>query len=285
MFKADLHTHTHFSDGVLSVEDLLLQAKAQELQAISITDHDTLNAYTSAFDLAKFHDLILLPGFELSTYHESTCVHVLAYGFELEHERLNETLSHLAKERTERIEKIFARLKKRTLNVDLEEFVSSYPYAQLGRAHIADYLVKLNVVKTIPEAFDHYLGDKQVGSLLLKTISTLDGIQLIQEAKGFAVLAHPYLIKHKNQLRKILTLPFDGIEVYYSNYPRSKTASMEQYALEHNKILTGGSDFHRPQPHQSLGCSFTPKETFDLLFARHQQNNQGNYSPRSQEQR
>lgn len=270
MFKADLHIHSHFSDGRCSIDELIQLALEHNIPALSITDHDVTDAYPEIITKGQAHGLDVIPGIELSTHYEETTVHVLGYSFELNHPALKAPIEALKLAREQRIDAILERLHKRKVMISHEELRSTFK-GMLGRPHIAHLMVKKGYVSTPEQAFDNFLGDKHMSSLKLKTLTTVEAIEIIHQAKGKAVLAHPHLIKQKNKLKKILQLPFDGIEAYYAKLPQ-KVDYFIDYATEHNMFWTGGSDFHYPKPYQPLGCSFTPKETFDILHALAQQN-------------
>ena len=43
----DIHTHTNFSDGELSPSQLLTEAEKMGLSVFSVSDHNTVEAYTA----------------------------------------------------------------------------------------------------------------------------------------------------------------------------------------------------------------------------------------------
>ena len=270
-YKADLHLHTHYSDGVWPLEKVLEEAVLRGVKGLSITDHDTLEAYPKAF--THHPELTVIPGIELSAHFEETTVHVLGYSFDIKHPRLIETLETLKQARIERMEAILDRLKRRHIHLSLEELEEAYPEGQLTRPHIGMLLVKKGYAPTLNQAFDNYLGDAHMGGLKLKVLTAIEAIELIHEANGFAVLAHPNQIPHRKKLKKILALPFDGIEAFYGNLPMTHVQPFLDLAKTYQKFVTGGSDFHRPQPYLHIGTSFTPDEIFEKFVERHRENN------------
>lgn len=271
-FRADLHMHSQCSDGHWTAAQLIEQAHSSNIQAISITDHDTLEAYPDALMDASKLGLQMIPGIELSTFFNELSIHVLGYSFDLSNPVLSTPLKALAEDRAARIEAILARLAKRNIHISLEELKQTFDQNLLARPHIAQMLVHKGYSKNIEQAFQNYLSDKHVGSLKLKSLSTEEGIELIHKAGGFAVLAHPHLIKQKKKLKALLELPFDGIEAFYGTY-QEKTEMMCRMAADKDMFVTGGSDFHYPKPYQPLGCSYTPEEVFKTLHQRAKQNN------------
>jgi predicted metal-dependent phosphoesterase TrpH len=267
--------HTLFSDGVWTASQLCIEAAKRGIQALSITDHDTVEAYPDAFEQACQNNVVMIPGIELSSHDNHTTVHVLGYSFDLNSKPLLTALSQLKRAREIRIEQILERLRKRNVNLDIEDIKRASPHGQLGRPHIAALLVEKGYVSSINQAFDTYLSDTQMGSLKLKVLTTLEAIDLIHQANGFAVLAHPHQITKQKKLREILKHPFDGIEAYYAHFPLDKAKPYLDHALTTHRFATGGSDFHRPTSYSALGSSFTPEAVFNQLYERHQQNQTG----------
>lgn len=266
--KADCHCHTVFSDGTLSPEALLLLAKEKELTGLSITDHDTIDAYPIALSLAKQLGITLVPGIEISAHYQNTSIHVLGYAFDLSNPALTRFCQKLQADRTERNHKILAKLAKIDLPVSMAEITERFPLGTIGRPHIANLMVEKGYVKTMQKAFERFLGEKKrcyVGDL---TVTVPQAIDVIHEAGGFAVLAHPHGFRAK-VLNALCDMPFDGIEVYYGQLSLKQEHPILSIALRKNWLITGGSDFHgEKKSYHGLGCSFTPHETFEQFVNR-----------------
>ncbi len=272
LLKADLHTHTTFSDGVLSPEALVEQARQAGLSGLCVTDHDCLDAYPALLAMQD-ETLKIIPGLEFSTHFESMSVHVLAYSLDIENASIHEAIETLKHARIERLDKILEKLAKRGVSLDKESLMAEHHMAHLTRAHVAHSLVTRGHCSSMQDAFDRFLNDKQLGNVTLKVFETEQAIDLIHQANGMAVLAHPHMIKKNNKLRRLVDLPFDGVEVFYSNLPQTIEHRMQSLAGAKGKFATGGSDFHRPNPYQRLGCSFTPWDRFEKLYELAKQNN------------
>ena len=84
----DLHTHSDASDGSYTPSQLVEEAVAIGLEALAITDHDTLSGYHQAVPLAQAAGLDLVCAIELSTKlrrpdnPRSKTVHLLGYFLE-----------------------------------------------------------------------------------------------------------------------------------------------------------------------------------------------------------
>lgn len=266
--KADCHCHTVFSDGTLTPIGLLDLAKEKQLTGLSITDHDTVDAYPSAIPYAKALGITLVPGIEISAHFQNTSIHVLGYAFDLTNANLHAFCQRLQEQRETRNNKILAKLAHANLPVSMEEIRAQFPDGTIGRPHIAKVMVDKGYVKTMQKAFQRYLGEKQrcyVGGM---TITVPEAIEVIHNAGGFAVLAHPHGLPNKT-LTALCDMPFDGLEVYYGLLSLKQEQPILSIAVRKNWLITGGSDFHgEKKSYQSLGSSFTPEETFAQFVTR-----------------
>ncbi|MDF2550612.1 MAG: hypothetical protein K0S07_1679 [Chlamydiales bacterium] len=274
-FKADLHCHSLHSDGTFSGQDLILQAVEAGLKGLSITDHDSLDAYAEAKMCADSKGIALVPGVELTCSFGKKGVHLLGYAFNLKDERLQSLCQNQQKLRLNRFLAILNRLK--LLGIDLQEKVFAKPQCHigsLGRMHIAESLVLEGHAPTISEAFSRFLGEGKRAYVPFQGVPVAEAIHLIQQAKGFAVLAHPHVIRDRKLLREVLNMPLDGVEGYYAQFPLATNQNWLSVAAKKGWIVTGGSDFHgENKPFNRLGSAWTPKETFDYLLAHAEQVN------------
>ena len=100
--RFDLHMHTTHSDGELTVKELLQKAKGIGLSGLSITDHDTINAYSEAFEEGKSLGLKVLSGVEISSLHNEKSVHILGYSFSTQDKNFTSFIKKCQKLRGER---------------------------------------------------------------------------------------------------------------------------------------------------------------------------------------
>jgi 3',5'-nucleoside bisphosphate phosphatase len=266
----DLHIHSKASDGKLTVQEIFKEANNRNIGFMSITDHDSICCQTQALSLAKIENIRYVSGVELNVtfshpkYHESKAVSLdfLGYQFDVNNKALESKLETMAKYREERAKKILdnlnAEFKKEhsaaLTKDDLRQIEESVD-GVLGRPHIADYLVKKNIVKTRQEAFDKYLVkcDAPKYPLYLEEAS-----KLVREAGGKLVLAHPNdphgtslvaLTKSLSEQTEIIQekmLPYiDGVECWHSRNTAETTNHYVNFAKEHGLIMTGGSDCHQ----------------------------------------
>jgi hypothetical protein len=267
-FRADLHIHSCCSDGFDTPMQILILAKQAGLSALSITDHDTIQAYTpELFSQAKSFSLELLMGVEISAELFGLTVHILAYDFL---STLQEFLNEVAKKRYERNQKILDKLKKKGISIEEKTLHSSGPSQIIGRPHIADAMVKMGVVSSTAEAFDQYLKDGASCYVPCGKFTPAEVITAVHQSNGLAVLAHPHFLKKGRFLREILQMPFDGIECYYGSFALERVAPWLQMAKERGWIATGGSDYHGAIRHFSMiGSSWVNEEVFRKLCRRY----------------
>ncbi|MBP9840854.1 MAG: PHP domain-containing protein [Simkaniaceae bacterium] len=260
-FKADLHIHTTCSDGTLTPTEVLHLAKEIGLSALSITDHDTIDAYTpSLFSLAEELQLFLKTGVELSAQHQEESVHVLGYSFPSDSKLMRDFCAEHQHRRHRRTLGMLDKLKKEGMDIKESELLGK---GTIGRPHIAEQMVAKGYVKTMKEAFQLYLGDQQSCYVIGELFSVQETLDLIHEAGGKAFLAHPALIKNQKKLRDLLTMDFDGIECYYGNFSNEIKEKWRRVALERRWLVSGGSDFHGARMSDvPLGLATVDKATF-----------------------
>ena len=266
-FRADLHCHSNHSDGTDSPFELLQKAREAQLQGLSITDHDTIDAYTPDFFAeAKRLGIQLLNGVEISSELEGSSVHILAYGFDLKCEKFSQFLREIRKKRGQRNRAILEKLKQHQMPITEEELFDFAKFKTIGRPHIAALMVQKGYVADFKEAFDRYLKEGALCYASGIRFHPKEVIEEIHKAAGKAILAHPHFIKKGAFLRKLLQLPFDGIECYYSRLDQALEIPWLKLAKERNWIATGGSDYHGSfKPMTPLGCSWVSEHIFKAL--------------------
>lgn len=263
----DLHMHSTCSDGTSSPEELVILAKEKGLKGISITDHDTVAVYPDAFALAKKHQVTLIPGIEFSCHFKDKSTHILGYSFDYAHPSITALCQRHSERRGKRNLAMLEKLK--TLGIEIkEEELNKTDSAVIGRPHIAKILVERGLSADIADAFKVYLGEGKKAYCQGEIFSVEEAIQVIHEAKGFAVLAHPHLHYSHAFVRELLDAhAFDGIECVYALMSKAKNAPWINLAKQKNLLITGGSDFHGSiKPMITLGSAVvTEKEIGPLL--------------------
>lgn len=271
-FRADLHCHTTCSDGTSSPQEVLKIASDIGLQGLAITDHDSIEAYQSALPIAKELGVELISGIEFSSMLGNVSVHILAYAFPLiSPVIINFCLKHFQR-RTNRNREILKNLAAHGMPISEEELLAVIPecppnaHSTIGRPHIALAMLKKGYIHSIQEGFNKYLGEGKKCYAAGEYFSTQETIDIIHQAKGFAIIAHPHLIDHTATLKKLLEMDFDGIECYYARFPKENEMRWLKIAAHRKWLITGGSDYHGTiKPNIPLGASWVNEDHFRIL--------------------
>jgi predicted metal-dependent phosphoesterase TrpH len=251
----DLHVHSTASDGTLSPPEILEMAVALGLKAVSITDHDTIAGSAAALAFGVPKSLGFLTGIEISAaspcgYPSESSVHVLGYGLNLLDSSLNKLLTVLQSFRENRNPRIIERLNTLGMDLTMEELSQVVGDSTAGRPHIAQMMVAKGLADSIDDAFDRFLGKNKPAYVEKHRVPMKDAIEVIKNAGGIAVLAHPYLNdvadldSFESFLLALKDMGLEGIEAVYPEHPEAATAHYCQLAAKHNLLITGGTDFH-----------------------------------------
>ena len=244
LFEADLHCHTTASDGVLSPAEVVCLAAELGLKALAITDHDTIHGWREAAEAGVRYHIHILSGLELSTDWAGKEVHILGYGMDNSSPYLSEKLERLREGREKRADRILERLESLGIKIASGEVEKFAKGGSIGRPHIAQALAAVGYVKDVEEAFDRYLRVGAPAYVPHLKLTPEEGIALIQEAGGVAVLAHPGPQRLEDGLLAWLEAGLRGIEVCHSEHTPADEIRYREVARKYGLIPTGGSDFH-----------------------------------------
>lgn len=245
----DLHTHTTESDGSFTPEELMWEAKRVGLSAIAITDHDSISGIQKAAPLADEFGIELIPGVELSTDYNGKEVHVVGLYVNIEDEYFLGKIKEFKENRDSRNAIMVENLQKEGFDITMEALTAENPDCVITRANIARFLYEHGMIPTIQTAFEKYIGDNCKCYVNRFKITPMDGVRLIKEAGGTAILAHPLLYHMSDStLQKMVAemkeAGLDGIEAVYCTYTPAEERQMKQFAKENGLLISGGSDFH-----------------------------------------
>lgn len=270
-FRADLHCHSTYSDGSLQPKELVALAKGLGLQGLSITDHDATGGFREAEAAGMQMGLRVIPGIELTANEKDHTLHILAYSFIPEHPKMVAFCERHILSRNARNRAMLKKLEEAGMPLSEDEVISLMPLKHtIGRPHIALGMIKKGYVETVQQAFQLYLAEGKSCYVSGDPFTIEETIDLIHEVGGVAVIAHPHLIKYETLLKKLLKMPFDGIEAHYSQFPAHRHEEWIKIAEAKQWFITGGSDFHGAiKPQTPLGCSWTRKESFEYLYERY----------------
>jgi hypothetical protein len=281
--RIDLHIHSTASDGTLSPAEILALAQDLNLEAIAITDHDTIEGSKEAIRNGIPPSVKFITGVEISaapprSFSSSPgSLHILGYGIRLEDPLLNKTLKILQESRRNRNPHIIDRLNSLGFDLSLKEVINDVGEGQIGRPHIAQVMVKKKFVKSIAEAFDKYLGKGKPAYVDKYRIKCAESIAIIRDAGGIPVLAHPILLDYEsnevleNLVKDLTAMGLMGIEVYYSDNTPAHIAYYSELAKRFELLMTGGTDFHGSiKPNVKMGSGkgdlFVPYELYETLI-------------------
>ena len=246
----DLHLHTTASDGVMSPAEIVRYAKSKGLQAIAITDHDTIDGCEEGLSEGEKIGFEVIPGIEISAEHSPGSMHILGFFLDVHHPLLNERLEYLQKARAERNPKMVQKLNQLGIDVTYEEVLKASGGGQVGRPHFANVLLEKKYVRSFQEAFDRFLKKGAPAYVDKFRFTSKEALHFINEARGVAVLAHPNTLGVSGyvELEKLIVRlvgeGLKGIEVYYPEHSAAEVAQYKTLADRYSLLSTGGTDYH-----------------------------------------
>ena len=246
----DLHTHSRFSDGSDSPTELVEQAGAIGLNALALTDHDTLDGIAEARTAASRLPIELIPGVEISCEWQPGTLHMVVLFLEPGPGPLQDRLAGLQKARATRNDRIVERLNDLGIEITVQEVADEAGAGVAGRPHIAALLVERGVVEDMRAAFDEYLGNGRPAYVSRERLSPEESIDLARQSGALPILSHPYTmgLESETQFREafahLAAAGMTGIDCYYPEYSRQERLAMVEVTRSFGMIPSGGSDYH-----------------------------------------
>ena len=269
--RADLHVHTTASDGKLTPQELIQKAFELKLDVIAITDHDSVEGISPALEAAKrYTQLLVIPGVEINTDVPKGEVHILGYFIDYLKPELNRTLGELRNSRRERGQKMVAKLAEIGINVNWKRVQELAGSGSIGRPHIAQAMLEQGQVSSLREAFDKYIGRNGPAYVERKKLTPIEAVQVVLEANGLPVLAHPADIEPLEPfLLQMKKAGIVGMEVYYAGYNSKTISILKGFAGRLDLVACGGSDFHGIDEYigADLGSVNLPGESVERLIS------------------
>lgn len=247
MGRADFHTHTFHSDGLLSPNALFLKLKNYGITTVAITDHDSIEHIPKHIELAQKHNLDFYPGCEVSAYQGGKDYHIIAINFDYENEILKNYFENYHNERLKRAEIIVRKFNNLGIKITIEDILKESGNAPIVRPHIARAVVRKGFAKDTKEVFTKYLYDNGPAYQPKILYPVKKAVDLIHSAGGVAILAHPANLYNMYELERCVKEGIDGIEVYHPLHSMELTKFYKDFAQKHNLLISGGSDFHNPE--------------------------------------
>ena len=246
MSKGDFHTHSTHSDGVRSPTELVDVAYSRGVRVMALTDHDTLDGLEEAEAAAARHPgFVLVPGVELSCDVPGTEVHVLGYFIDRDDARLQEQLETFRMGRIDRAQRIISALERLGAPIEWERVQEIAGEASVGRPHIAQALLEAGHIETFGEAFDRFIGRDGPAYAERSKLEPPEAIEMIGNAGGIAVFAHPGFTKEYEHIAgELADAGLFGLEAYYKHYDPEMVTSLVELAGRLGVFALGGSDHH-----------------------------------------
>ncbi len=241
---ADLHLHTKYSDGTYSPEELVAQAKRFGLAAIALTDHDTVEGCAPTAAACSPLGIEFLSGTELTAEQNGEEIHILGYLVDIQNPRLLAELDKFQNVRQQRIRDMVARLNAMNVPLSVDAVFALANCRAPGRPHVARALVKAGLCHNLDEAFERFLKKNRPAWVPKFKMSAHDAIELIHEAGGVAVLAHPGLNRTDDVIPGMVAAGLDGIECFHTKHSTAVAEHYLEVADQFHLLVTGGSDCH-----------------------------------------
>lgn len=280
MSQIDLHVHTTASDGSVSPAGIVDLAKQFGLSAVGITDHDTVEGCREAEEQGLKEDIEVIPGIEFGTRYEGIgMVHILGYFIDIDNKELQDELRFIVYDRDNRNYAIIKKMQEDGIDVDYRAVKDRFGDV-IGRPHIAQFLVEHGLAEDTKDAFNRFVGKGMKYWLPRETLALERCIELILNAGGLAVLAHPFEYNFsKVGLEELLNFCIEkgvtGLECRHSSHTAEEMIFLEYLADARGLFKTGGSDFHgfEIKPEIMLGSGknnvTVPDEWLEIMKERH----------------
>ena len=278
MAEIDLHLHTTRSDGTLTPAELVRMCAERGLRIISITDHDSTEGLSEAFEAASsYPQLTIIPGIELSTDIPGSEIHVLGYFVDYENPDFQSVLERFREGRENRGRKMVEKLNELGVNISWARVQEISDGGSIGRPHIAQAMVEDGYVQYPKDAFDKYIGRNGVAYVDRLKLTPAEAVQILIGNGALPVMAHPTYSASKSgmdevdsldeTLRELKEAGLVGMEVYYKDYTPEQIERLATLADKLGLIPCGGTDYHaagnpgEPEP----GSVGPPMETIEAL--------------------
>ena len=270
MRRIDLHIHTTASDGTMPPAEAVIHARLKGLSASASTDHDTPAGIPEALDAGRACGLEVIPGIEVSVDYQGRGIHILGYFIDPAASSLRHLLRWVVAERRRRNEEIAAAMRADGIDVRLSDLDGGDPESVIGRPHFAAALVERGYASDMQDAFFRYLNKGQIYYRKRAYIPLRQGLDVIRDAGGKPVMAHPlqYRFEEPELLALVRTLTDGGIvgmECLYSQYEAEQSEYLKGLAARFGLCVTGGSDFHGTRKPIEMGTPPVPYELLEKL--------------------
>lgn len=272
--KIDLHIHTTYSDGTFSPDMVVDTAIECGLDVIALTDHDNILSHKAAFDYVQKNniDIEIIPGVEINTIYKGYEVHILGYFMDTLNADFQNLMKTQQEARVKQTNEIIELLSKKAgIRLKFEDVKALVAEGgSIGRPHIARAITNAGGVNNVMEAYAKYINDASNVYVQRKTVSPHEACEIIYEAGGIPVFAHPIDVEISDELTKeLISYGLRGIEAYHRKHSPAVVEHYSTLAEKYGLIITGGSDFHAPSVNHGsilMGKNFVPSWVYDELI-------------------
>jgi predicted metal-dependent phosphoesterase TrpH len=269
MAFADLHLHSHFSDGTFAPEELAAQARRCELAAIALTDHDSVEGCPRTARACEAVGIEFIAGTELTAEQGGNELHILGYFIDTQNARLLTQITRFQTVRQNRIREMVARLNRLKVPLSAEAVFALANCQAPGRPHVARALVAAGLCANLDEAFERFLKKNRPAWVPKFKMSGEEALDLIHQAGGLAVMAHPGLNRTDEVIPGMVEAGMDGIECFHTKHSTATTERYLELADRFHLLVTGGSDCHGLSKGKPLiGTVRVPYQHVEKLKAR-----------------
>jgi len=275
---ADFHAHTCRSDGLLEPAALVVAAARAGVRTLAVTDHDTL---AGCRELVAPGAPPLPPGLELIAGVEINAsapdvadlpdgeLHLVGLGVDPADPAFEALLVRQRGARRRRFERMVTRLRDAGVPVDAQlEGLDRGDEEALGRPTLARALVAAGHARDVSDAFTRFVGPGRPGYVPREGIGPREAIAAIRAASGLPVLAHFAVAPGRPALvRDLAAVGLGGIEVHHRSFGRARVAAMQEVALRHRLVPSGGTDFHGDECTyaEALAETWVPDEVVEAV--------------------
>lgn len=280
--KIDLHLHTTASDGTFTPKELVYYGKEKNLDAIAITDHDCLKSLKEAHIYGDKLGIKIIDGIEFAGFYIDREIHILGLFVDTNNQLFTDIVNNIEIGRLERNQEMCLRFTKIGIPMTMNDLNDGNPDKIVTRSHFAEFLTNNGYTSSKEEAFEKYLFDGCETYLTREYYNTKQIIDIIHNAGGIAILAHPTLYKLSDNgiiklVEQLCDEGLDAVEGYYSTYTKKEEEFILSLAKKYNLTISGGSDFHgETKPGLDMKTGYgnlnIPDELIDIILEKYNYN-------------
>ncbi|WP_085992312.1 PHP domain-containing protein [Oceanobacillus senegalensis] len=246
--KADLHVHSHYSDGSDSLEKVIKQGVRNGLTHLSFVDHDTVDGLQESLTLGREYGIEIIPGIEISAYDfkRNRKVHILGYNYHPKGSHIRALCQALLKRRQEH--SLWQIRQIQTLGYQLEEeniMESAKPSHTIYKQHIMGHLTNADYDSPpYRELYQKLFKNNGIAAGDIEYVDVFDAVSAIKADDGMAVVAHPGQLDSYDLIPELVKIGLDGVERNHPDHTRKDFHMVETLAERYGLVMTGGTDYH-----------------------------------------